>query len=118
MIKSQDSGDAVVVPELAFGCSISVFIEMASQSTSSGFHSFHRRLMVQMANIAVLACPSVCRKTVLMKKGRGVRPMHFCKIESSAGIASAALHWFYFCLTDHKQFVYIDSFSSSTVNHK
>lgn len=72
----------------------------------------------QMANTAVRAGSSVCSTTVLVKKGCGVRPLHFCKIESSAGIASAALHWFYFCLTDHKQFVYIDSFSSSTVNHK
>lgn len=72
----------------------------------------------QMANSTVLACSSVCRETALKKKGCGVRPVRFCKIESSAGIASAALHWFYFCLTDHKQFVYIDSFSSSSVNHK
>lgn len=44
--------------------------------------------------------------------------MRFAEIESSAGAASAAPHWFYFCLTDRKQFVYIDSFSSSTVNHQ
>jgi len=45
MIASQESSDAIVVPELAFGCSIAVFIEMAAQSTSSGFDSFRRRLM-------------------------------------------------------------------------
>lgn len=72
----------------------------------------------QMANSAALACRSVCGETALKRKGCGVRPTRSCKIESSAGIASAALHWFCFCLTDHKQFVYTDSFSSSTVNHK
>lgn len=113
----QELNDAVVVPELAFGCSISVCIETAAQSTSAGFDSFSPETDgTQMANTAVLACSSVCRETVPVKKGCGVTPVHSGKIESSAGIASAALHWFYFCLTDHKQFVYIDSISSSTAN--
>lgn len=91
-----------------------MFNEVATQSTSSGSDSFHQIGMGHRWEILQsLLVPVV----VLMEKGCRVRPVHFANIESSAGIPSTALHSFYFCLTDRKQFVYIDRFSSSTVNH-
>lgn len=89
--------------------------EMAAQSTFSTSDSFHQ---VGTGHTWQILQSLLVPVLLLMGKGCRVRPLHFAKIESSAGIASVALHWFYFCLTDHKQFVYIDSFSSFTVSHQ
>lgn len=42
MMTSQESSDVTVVPDLALGCSISVFTERAAQSASLGSDSAHR----------------------------------------------------------------------------
>lgn len=118
MVATQEPSYAVVVPELAFGCSFSAFLQMAEHKVLLQALTllFGGRLGTdgKYCSPCLFAC---LPGKFLWKRAAGSEPCTFCKIESSAGITSAALHWFYFRLTDHKQFVYTDSFSSSTVNH-